>query len=86
MYSILGRRVLLLASLVIKLALSCYCLVIRQCEFDVDGSVHLGNVYDRLGVQLDAHCIYPLFLYILLCMFRVLFALILRSTNCRVQP
>jgi hypothetical protein len=55
-------------------------------EFDVHGSVHPGNVYVRLRVQLDAHYMYSLFLYILLDMFRVLFAPILRSTNCSVQP
>jgi hypothetical protein len=54
--------------------------------FDVHVSVHLGNVYVRLTVQLDAHYMYSLFLYILFYMFRLLFAAILRSTNCRVQP
>jgi hypothetical protein len=34
-------------------------------EFDVHGSVHLGNVYVRLRVQLDTQYMYSLFLYIL---------------------
>jgi hypothetical protein len=45
-------------------------------------------VYDRLRVQPDAH-VFICILYssiFLLYMFRVLFAPILRSTNCRVQP
>jgi hypothetical protein len=32
--------------------------------FDVHGSVHIGNVYVRLKVQLDAYYMYYLFLYI----------------------
>jgi hypothetical protein len=32
--------------------------------FDVHCSVHLGNVFVRLSIQLDAHCMYSLFLYI----------------------
>jgi hypothetical protein len=32
--------------------------------FDVHGSVHLGNVYIRLRVQLDANYMYSLFLYV----------------------
>jgi hypothetical protein len=39
-----------------------------NCEglktFDVHGSVHLGKIYVRLNVQLDAHYMYSLFLYI----------------------
>jgi hypothetical protein len=48
----------------------------------------LFNVYGRLEVQLDVHgfiCIIYSSLF-LLYMFRLLFAPILRSTNCRVQP
>jgi hypothetical protein len=55
--------------------------------FDVHGSVHLGNVHVRLRVQLDTHgfiCILYSSIF-LLYMFRVLFAPIVRSTNCRVQ-
>jgi hypothetical protein len=48
--------------------------------------VHTQNVYVRLSVQLDAHYMYSLFLYILHDMFRVLYEPILRSTNCSVQP
>jgi hypothetical protein len=57
-------------------------------EFDVRGSVHLGNVYVRLKFQLDVHGFISI-LYssiFLLYMFRVLFAHILSSTNCIVQP
>jgi hypothetical protein len=56
--------------------------------FDVHGSVQLGNVYVRLRVQLDVHGFIGI-LYssiFLLNMFRVLFAPILRNTNCSVQP
>jgi hypothetical protein len=34
-------------------------------EFDIPGSLHLGNVYVRLRFQLVAHYIYSLFSYIL---------------------
>jgi hypothetical protein len=40
--------------------------LILHNKFDVHGSVHLSNVYFRLRVQLDAHYMYSLFLYILL--------------------
>jgi hypothetical protein len=57
-------------------------------SFDVHGSVHLGNVYFGLKVQLEVYgCICILYSSVfLLYMFRVLFAPILRSTSCRVQP
>jgi hypothetical protein len=32
--------------------------------FDVHGSEHFGNIYVQLRVQLDAHYMYSLFLYI----------------------
>jgi hypothetical protein len=51
--------------------------ILKNCieistDFNIHGSVHLGNVYVRLSVQLDAHYIYSLFLYIsLLTMLKV---------------
>jgi hypothetical protein len=57
-------------------------------KFYVHGSVHLGNVYVQLKVQLDVHvfiCIIYSSIFFLY-KFRVLFAPIIRSTNCRVQP
>jgi hypothetical protein len=35
---------------------------VTTCKFDVHGSVHLGNVYAQLKVQLDVLFMYSLFL------------------------
>jgi hypothetical protein len=53
----------------------------QSAQFDVPGSVHLGNVYIQLKVKLDVLFLFFIPLYLLAAI-----APILRSSNCSLQP